>query len=30
MEIGRNDLDGLGLGWATEQGFDCICSAYVD
>jgi hypothetical protein len=23
-------LDGLGLGWATEQGSGCICPAYVD
>jgi hypothetical protein len=23
-------LDGLGPGWATEQGSGCICSACVD
>jgi hypothetical protein len=27
---GETGLDGLGLGWATEWGSDCICSAYVD
>jgi hypothetical protein len=24
------DLDGLGLGWATERGLGCICPACVD
>jgi hypothetical protein len=29
---GGTGLDGLGLGlgWVTEWGYDCICSAYVD